>query len=159
MIHAAGWNWSQLVNVAEDDEAGLLQWFNGLPWALSCVACGVHCKGYIGEHPPPIKGTAGTKELFWWTVDFHNAVNKRLGKRIYSRDEAEREFADLTSNQSVLDAYNHDVARRNDTKAFCNRWSSARLGAKWILGVATAAVVILVIVVSLLLFLRGDPTP
>lgn len=37
----------------------------------------MHMKEYFEENPPEY-----ARDLFVWTVDFHNAVNKRLKKKI-----------------------------------------------------------------------------
>ena len=53
---------------------------------LPCPGCSVHCSEYVIKHPPR---TSSRDDLKKWAVDFHNAVNKRTGKRELSYKEAE----------------------------------------------------------------------
>jgi len=62
---------------------------------LPCFWCTHHCGRYTQENPPKCE-TAGD---FWrYTVDFHNAVNKRTGKLQLSYQEAQRAL--LTTSQT-----------------------------------------------------------
>jgi hypothetical protein len=45
--------------------------------ALPCGECREHTLEYTEEHPP-----SNASDLFQWSVDFHNAVNEKLGKPI-----------------------------------------------------------------------------
>jgi hypothetical protein len=62
---------------------------NHLPFLLLCMGCTFHCDEYIAEHPITFQGDAGEYgPLFKWSVDFHNAVNARTGKRQFTEKEA-----------------------------------------------------------------------
>lgn len=153
MIHSAGWHWAS-IKALPNDEDHVTKWFEGLPYVLPCGTCGAHCLAYIKANPPPIRGTSGTMELFWWTVDFHNAVNKRNGKRIYTREEAEAEFKQRVGPDAALSATEHDRARVADTKAFCARWSRARTGARILVGLG----ILFIIITAVLLSVRWAPS-
>lgn len=47
-----------------------------------CDHCRQHMVKYIQQHP------INHENLFAWTVDFHNSVNKRLGKKLMTHEEA-----------------------------------------------------------------------
>jgi FAD-linked sulfhydryl oxidase len=49
-----------------------------------CGTCGKHVLTYLMKNPP------NYDNLFYWTVDFHNDVNERLKKKIFSYEEATR---------------------------------------------------------------------
>lgn len=51
----------------------LLAWVASLP----CPECRAHAETLIAESPPNF---TDAEAFFAWTVDFHNAVNARLGK-------------------------------------------------------------------------------
>lgn len=52
---------------------------------FKCSDCQSHCKRYVKAHPP--EDSIETSEtLFKWTVDFRNAVQRRLGGPIYDYD-------------------------------------------------------------------------
>ena len=51
--------------------------YDALPFRLPCGQCGTHARWNILNNPPPLTvDTVGTEELFNWTVDFHNKVNR-----------------------------------------------------------------------------------
>ena len=54
---------------------------------LPCPGCGHHCAEYVATNPPK---TNNRSELVKWVRDFHNAVNRRTGKRELSYAESER---------------------------------------------------------------------
>ena len=61
----------------------------GLPYILSCYDCKIHAGSYIEEIKPKLDEICSNREsLFRFFVDFHNYVNKRLGKPIVSYKEA-----------------------------------------------------------------------
>jgi hypothetical protein len=53
----------------------------GLPYIISCENCQSHAIAYIEEHYESMcESCKGKDTLFKWFFDFHNYVNKRLGK-------------------------------------------------------------------------------
>jgi hypothetical protein len=59
---------------------------SGLCASLPCPGCGVHCQKHMEQTPPD---TSSRMALKVWLYDFHNAVNKRTGKRVLSHSEAD----------------------------------------------------------------------
>lgn len=57
--------------------------------SFPCLKCRDHAKEYVRKHPL-IDVVDSKKEisLFEWTVNFHNAVNLRIGKDTYSLEDA-----------------------------------------------------------------------
>jgi hypothetical protein len=53
-----------------------------------CQECKSHFWKYLQNHPPEDTIKGGPESLFLWTVNFHNAVNFRLGKPQITYDEA-----------------------------------------------------------------------
>lgn len=61
----------------------------GLPMLIPCISCQEHATAYIEQHRHLLNSIcSGRENLFKFFVDFHNYVNKRLGKQIYSYEEA-----------------------------------------------------------------------
>lgn len=58
---------------------------------LPCVGCSIHCSKYLIGHPPILDNRSN---FIKWTIDFHNAVNKRTGKRVLSQEEAYQKIID-----------------------------------------------------------------
>lgn len=48
-----------------------------------CDECRPHFIKYVSDNPPE-----NDESMLYWTVKFHNAVNKRLGKKEFTMDEA-----------------------------------------------------------------------
>jgi hypothetical protein len=64
-----------------------LEFSETLDWIVARLPCGdckEHARAYRDQHPLPDTSA----ELFAWSVDFHNAVNRRLGKSEWSYDVA-----------------------------------------------------------------------
>lgn len=61
-----------------DDHEFYCKLMDRLIHGLPCSKCRRHAVKYLSKNP--IDG--GSSSLFVWSVDFHNAVNKRLGKPI-----------------------------------------------------------------------------
>lgn len=100
-------------------EEAMIHWYSALPYVLPCRACGAHCYEYIKSHPPPIKGTVGTRALFNWTVDFHNSVNQRTGKRVITHEEAYQSLMTrINEMPKAVELHQQSLARIEDKKAF-----------------------------------------
>jgi hypothetical protein len=59
-----------------------------------CQECKVHFANYLTNHPPEETIKGGPDSLFLWTVNFHNAVNYRLGKPQITFEEAKSIYID-----------------------------------------------------------------
>ncbi len=68
------------------------KFFQSLGRVLPCEVCAYHYSQKIKEHPPKL---GSQMELFQWTVDIHNSVNKEHGKKIYSYEQA---FIEVNNN-------------------------------------------------------------
>lgn len=62
---------------------------------LPCPACRHHFTQLIAELPA-MTGIQTNLELFAWTVEAHNKVNERIGKRVIGVEEAYRYWLDRT---------------------------------------------------------------
>ena len=55
-----------------------------------CMKCQNHAKEYVRNHPLiDAVNSKDKKSMFKWIVDFHNEVNLRLNKKIFTYKEAE----------------------------------------------------------------------
>lgn len=61
------------------------EWFNGFTQKIPCGECKKHWLDMIKEYPPDF---SNQKAYFEWSVKVHNIVNKRLGKKEISVEEA-----------------------------------------------------------------------
>lgn len=56
---------------------------------LPCGDCSNHAKAYMAAHPPTFEAST----YFGWTVAFHNAVNLRLGRLMWTFEEARQHWS------------------------------------------------------------------
>jgi len=63
--------------------------FESLGYTLPCPYCSLHFREKFKKNPPPLNNR---EELFRWTVDMHNSVNKDNGKTEISYEEAKRQI-------------------------------------------------------------------
>lgn len=56
---------------------------------LRCLKCRNHARDYMNKDPPEL-----SRNLFRWTVDFHNSVNERLGKELWNYHKAYLYYSD-----------------------------------------------------------------
>jgi len=99
----------------------LYQFLQSFPHILPCDACKFHCLIMFYEHPwPNLDQTAGTLDLFRWGVDRHNEVNKRLGKRELSYEEALKVVGQQFGYDSLV-AQNAATQRRTEDQAHLDR--------------------------------------
>ena len=58
--------------------------YNSIGILIPCKECSNHCLQYIRSNPPNVNSK---DELIDWVYNFHNEVNKRLGKQYYSKED------------------------------------------------------------------------
>ena len=80
-------------NVQKESEA----WIRALPSVLPCPTCSAHLAELYRKMPLP-KPEKDTFKVFQWSVDIHNAVNKRLNKPNVSFEEAAKLYFDKGTN-------------------------------------------------------------
>lgn len=59
------------------------EFVEGYKSIIPCLSCRAHFASVLTENPVPEAGN-----FFEWSVDVHNIVNRRLGKREFSYEEA-----------------------------------------------------------------------
>lgn len=76
---------------ATNNATAFKAYMTALADALPCSACQKHMKDYIATNPLP------DTNCFEYTVEFHNAVNKRLGKPDFTPERAREDWARCNS--------------------------------------------------------------
>ncbi len=88
-------------------------YLNGMAANLPCPGCSAHCTQYFTQHPPKV-GSA--QELSEYLIDFHNEVNTRLGKQVYTYKEANQALLEKVLNvQALTELSRADQIRREDS--------------------------------------------
>lgn len=64
-----------------EDQQFFSKWLVFLLMFLTCPKCKGHALSYLSDHPFVVKPN-DPRNAFRYTVDFHNTVNKRLGKPV-----------------------------------------------------------------------------
>lgn len=73
----------------EQDKDNYRKFFESIPKVLPCSICGEHFQEKLDTMPLRLDSR---KDLWEWTVDAHNQVNKDNGKKELTYDEAMKEF-------------------------------------------------------------------
>jgi hypothetical protein len=107
-------------NLSETDKNNYKNFFSILPAIMPCQACGIHlAENY---NTLPINDFLSTnQDLFKWSVDLHNIVNRQLGKSEISVEDAKQTWTVnyprlLFPNESSM-SNNSDNNNKNDTSA------------------------------------------
>jgi hypothetical protein len=83
--------------IHQDSKAGDKQAVIRHIMSVPCEDCKSHAESYMRKYPIPEEG----QDLFKWSVDFHNAVNSRLGRPIFSLEEAEIKYSQICKQCST----------------------------------------------------------
>jgi hypothetical protein len=74
-------------NPSAEKKLSMLKFLEGIMANLPCPSCSVHALKYITENTPNVSCRENLKAYLY---DFHNAVNKRLGKLELSHAECDK---------------------------------------------------------------------
>jgi hypothetical protein len=69
-----------------------------------CKKCGEHFKDYLGKNPPE-----ASSDIFAWTVNFHNHVNRDIRKETWEYQTAYDYYNTVTACEKSCDARSHGV--------------------------------------------------
>ena len=97
-----------------------LDFYNSLGNTIPCEKCRNHYSAHLQTQPPRLENR---DSIIQWTVDLHNRVNKSLGKREWTYDEAVDAYRaffkgksgpldnlNYSSNQKIKDSNNRVIA-------------------------------------------------
>jgi len=82
-LHTISFNFPD--NPTHLEKTQYLDFYNSLGNTIPCEKCRNHYSSNLQVNPPRLESKDA---LIKWTVDLHNLVNKSLGKREWSYDEA-----------------------------------------------------------------------
>lgn len=76
--------WNQIhSNARQMTKPDYIIWLRTISTTLPCPTCRLHMQRYLIAHPPEL-----SENMFFWAWDFHNNVNVRLGKPVFSYPNA-----------------------------------------------------------------------
>lgn len=91
MIHLIPFNYHH--NLTKEEQQEVYMTFLGLPGLIPCANCKAHCREYVLNNLKEFRIAAQKRDdLFEFFVNFHNEVNKRLGKKIISIGDAKKMY-------------------------------------------------------------------
>jgi hypothetical protein len=73
----------------KEQQQSAMNYFKALPFMLPCSSCGQHCQEQLKKFPPQVENK---DKLTKWLYNFHNMVNKRLGKKTPSFEEVKKKY-------------------------------------------------------------------
>ena len=107
-----------------DDKIQYKRYFENLHTIIPCYTCSQNYISHLADLPLLDTHLSSNKELFKWTVNLHNVVNKMLKKPIMNYEDAYILYADtlIKKNDIIKEAF-RELSSRNYT---LNRESMAR---------------------------------
>lgn len=96
-------------NPTQEEKNAYHSYFNELYKVIPCVVCSNNYLRHISEIPLNDEVLSSRNNLFNWTVDLHNTVNKMLGKKIITKEHAYNIFTSqiVKQNNTMIDAFNN----------------------------------------------------
>jgi hypothetical protein len=73
------------------------EFMNAIADVIPCPSCGTHFSQLLMEFPFPDGGDAST--LFQWSVNVHNKVNARIGKPVFTVEQALQRWSGQPASQ------------------------------------------------------------
>jgi hypothetical protein len=77
-------------NPTNEEKMNYMNYYKSIGDILPCPPCRKHYKKMLEDHPMNDEVMQSNDTLFAWTVFLHNKVNQRLGKKIYTVEEAKK---------------------------------------------------------------------
>ncbi len=84
----------------EEDKANYKDFYMNLWKVIPCYKCSINYQKHIAELPIE-DHLSDNMALFKWTVDLHNVVNKMLGKKQWSLEDALEKFRQVARGEDV----------------------------------------------------------
>jgi hypothetical protein len=94
LIHTVAWLYP--ANPSDFQKLDAKHFIQNLRMLVPCGTCRRHFAAYLAGHPPKVQSG---QAFFRWTVDLHNHVNRRNGKRRFSYEEARNAVQPVGSAQ------------------------------------------------------------
>lgn len=98
------------VEPTENDKNNYKSFFSLLGNVLPCHICSDHYNENLLKHPLNDEVLSTKMNFINWTIDMHNEVNKKNGKKIYGYDEA---LILIKNNYNSIETYT-DLPKSNE---------------------------------------------
>lgn len=83
------------------DQLSYHKFLDSLPYILPCEKCREHLKSHMERYPIDGALSGGKTTLFKWSVNLHNAVNRSLGKKEMSVEDAMQHWTAVLNGTNV----------------------------------------------------------
>lgn len=114
LIHAVAYNLPKTVLKNQE----LIDFYNFLQYLvvlLPCPYCVQHALAYLTANAAGLAACKTGEAVFEWTVQFHNDVNHRNGKRLFTLEEARHAIMAHVSGQSITQFANEALLTLEST--------------------------------------------
>jgi hypothetical protein len=99
-IHLVALNYP--INPSEEDKKNYTKFFESLKNTLPCPGCAFNFGEKLKKTPPRLENR---EQLFNWTVDVHNEVNKSHGKPEISYEEALKKISEKKDIEKLRESF------------------------------------------------------
>jgi hypothetical protein len=90
--------------------------FDTFKTIIPCKICRDHYIGNISKEDMNFDNNINIDKIFNWTVDLHNIVNKMNHKKVWSYEEARKNYENNTMNHKMLKFFLFEYIRANFKK-------------------------------------------
>ena len=88
-------------NPCSIDKQHYLKYYESFMYVLPCEECRQHYKHHLSKMPLG-EHLGDTKSLFCWTVEMHNRVNRSIGKKEWTCEDAWVFYLNRKSNNNYI---------------------------------------------------------
>lgn len=92
-------------NPTDEDKQRYYEYFQTLQYVLPCKKCRNNMSKHLNTLPLTEQSLVDRNSLVRWGINFHNVVNRSIGKPIISYNEAMHQLDELTHPSSKRDSF------------------------------------------------------
>jgi hypothetical protein len=89
------------------DQTNYAEFFMSLYKVIPCITCAKHYQDMVQQNSV-VSHLQDNKSLFRWTVDIHNLVNQRLGKKTWTVDEAFKHYTSTSASSPLKETFSEN---------------------------------------------------
>src|SRR3989304_8818389 len=89
------------------DKKSMKKFFESIKGTLPCYKCRIHYQEHLQKYPLTDDILSSRKNLIYWLIDIHNSVNRSLGKRELSYEEAIKSIEKIVNGNNEYNMYNY----------------------------------------------------
>ena len=103
-------------NYREEYKEHYIRFFDSFKTIIPCKTCRTHYQQNINKENMSIESNINSNNVFRWTIDLHNSVNRQNHKKVWSYDKANQHYSQYTLTNPVIKLFILDYVKANFRK-------------------------------------------